>query len=66
MMHGLGPFIGLSSGDVEEAGRCTRPRVIVRRPREGKRADFILIDLSKPTMTPVYTEPIRNIVPNLV
>ncbi len=33
---------------------------------EGKRADFILIDLNKPSMTPLYTEPMRNIVPNLV
>lgn len=33
---------------------------------EGKRADFILVDLAKPSMSPVYTEPMRNIVPNLV
>jgi 5-methylthioadenosine/S-adenosylhomocysteine deaminase len=33
---------------------------------EGKRADFILIDLRKPAMMPVFTEPMRNIVPNLV
>ncbi len=32
----------------------------------GKRADFIAIDLQKPSMMPVYTEPMRNIVPNLV
>lgn len=32
----------------------------------GKRADFIAIDLNKPTMMPVYTHPMRNIVPNLV
>jgi len=32
----------------------------------GKRADFIAIDLQKPTMMPVYTHPMRNIVPNLV
>lgn len=32
----------------------------------GKRADFIAIDLKKPTMLPVYTKPMRNIVPNLV
>lgn len=32
----------------------------------GKRADFIAIDLNKPTMLPVYTNPMRNIVPNLV
>lgn len=32
----------------------------------GKRADFIAIDLKKPAMQPVYTQPMRNIVPNLV
>lgn len=32
----------------------------------GKRADFIAIDLSMPSMLPVYTYPMRNIVPNLV
>jgi 5-methylthioadenosine/S-adenosylhomocysteine deaminase len=32
----------------------------------GKRADFIAVDLHKPTMMPVYTHPMRNIVPNLV
>lgn len=33
---------------------------------EGKEADFIAIDLNKPTMLPVYTHPMRNIVPNIV
>jgi 5-methylthioadenosine/S-adenosylhomocysteine deaminase len=33
---------------------------------EGKRADFIAVDLRKTTMLPVYTIPMRNIVPNLV
>lgn len=32
----------------------------------GKKADFIAVDLSKPTMLPVYTKPMRNMVPNLV
>lgn len=32
----------------------------------GKQADFIAIDLSSPSMLPVYTYPMRNIVPNLV
>ncbi|HWI62453.1 MAG TPA: amidohydrolase family protein [Symbiobacteriaceae bacterium] len=32
----------------------------------GKRADFILVDLRRPSMLPVFTEPMRNIVPNLV
>jgi 5-methylthioadenosine/S-adenosylhomocysteine deaminase len=33
---------------------------------EGKRADFILVDLRRPTMRPVYADPMRNLVPNLV
>ena len=32
----------------------------------GKKADFIAIDLNKYTMRPVFTKPMRNIVPNLV
>ena len=32
----------------------------------GKRADFVAVDLKKPTMAPVFTHPMRNIVPNLV
>lgn len=32
----------------------------------GKKADFIAIDLKKPSMLPVFTTPMRNIVPNLV
>lgn len=32
----------------------------------GKQADFIAVDLNRPSMLPVYTYPMRNIVPNLV
>lgn len=32
----------------------------------GKRADFIAIDLKKTSMMPVYSSPMRNIIPNLV
>lgn len=32
----------------------------------GKQADFIAVDLTKPSMMPLYTNPMRNIVPNLV
>lgn len=32
----------------------------------GKAADFIAVDLNNPSMLPVYTYPMRNIVPNLV
>ena len=34
--------------------------------KAGKQADFILVDLTRPSLAPVYTEPMRNIVPNLV
>lgn len=32
----------------------------------GKKADMIILDLDCPTLAPVYTVPMRNIVPNLV
>lgn len=32
----------------------------------GKRADFIAVDLSQPSMLPVFGHPLRNLVPNLV
>lgn len=32
----------------------------------GKQADLIVIDLNKPNIAPIYTNPMRNIVPNLV
>ena len=34
--------------------------------RPGKKADVILVDCQQPTMQPVITYPLRNIVPNLV
>ena len=33
---------------------------------EGKSADIIFVDLNTPSMCPVYTTPMRNIIPNLV
>jgi 5-methylthioadenosine/S-adenosylhomocysteine deaminase len=33
---------------------------------EGKRADIVLVDLRRPTLTPVHTAPMRNLAPNLV
>jgi 5-methylthioadenosine/S-adenosylhomocysteine deaminase len=33
---------------------------------EGKKADLLIIDLEVPSMSPIITSPIRNIVPNLV
>jgi 5-methylthioadenosine/S-adenosylhomocysteine deaminase len=32
----------------------------------GKRADLVLVDLRRPTLLPVHTRPMRNLVPNLV
>ncbi|GED68428.1 5-methylthioadenosine/S-adenosylhomocysteine deaminase [Brevibacillus reuszeri] len=34
--------------------------------KAGKKADVIILDLEAPTLCPIYTDPIRNIVPNLV
>lgn len=34
--------------------------------RPGKKADLIIVDLTQPTMQPVITFPLRNVVPNLV
>ncbi|MCT6903226.1 MAG: amidohydrolase family protein, partial [Lactobacillus sp.] len=33
---------------------------------KGKKADMVIINLQDPTFFPIYTKPIRNIVPNLV
>ncbi len=32
----------------------------------GKKADIILVDLTRPSLVPVMRRPVRNIVPNLV
>lgn len=34
--------------------------------REGKRADLSLVNLRRPPLAPVHTQPMRNLVPNLV
>ncbi len=58
------------------AGRCAWPPSRVPRPwgcigrsahwSKGKRADFIAVDTMQPSMMPIYTHPMRNMVPNLV
>ncbi len=49
-----------------EGARAVGMGDLVGSLEEGKRADFIAIDLRKPTMMPVFTHPMRNMVPNLV
>ena len=49
-----------------EGARAVGLGDIIGSLEEGKEADFIAIDLNKPTMLPVYTHPMRNIVPNIV
>ncbi|WP_018924849.1 amidohydrolase family protein [Salsuginibacillus kocurii] len=34
--------------------------------KAGKKADLLIVDLAEPSLSPVITSPIRNIVPNLV
>ncbi|RXJ01322.1 amidohydrolase [Anaerobacillus alkaliphilus] len=34
--------------------------------KAGKKADLLIVDLQEPSMSPIITAPIRNIVPNLV
>ena len=49
-----------------EGARAVGVDDIVGSLEEGKQADFIAIDLHYPSMTPVFTYPMRNIIPNLV
>lgn len=49
-----------------EAAQAVGLDSIIGSLRPGKKADIILIDMTRPELTPVYLSPIRNVVPNLV
>ncbi len=49
-----------------EAARTIRMDHEIGSLEEGKKADLIMIDMTKPNLSPVILKPIRNIIPNLV
>lgn len=49
-----------------EGARAVGIGDVVGSLEAGKDADLILVDLRQPSMAPVYTAPMRNLVPNLV
>ena len=49
-----------------EGARAIGVSDVVGSLEEGKDADLIFVDLRQPAMAPIYTDPMRNMVPNLV
>ena len=49
-----------------EGAKALRMEDQIGSLRAGKLADLIVIDLSYPHLNPIYTAPVRNLIPNLV
>lgn len=49
-----------------EGAKALRMEDKIGSLRAGKLADLIVIDLSYPHLNPIYTAPVRNLIPNLV
>ena len=49
-----------------EGARCLGLDDKIGSLEPGKRADLVILDLKRPHMTPVITDPVRNIAPNIV
>ena len=49
-----------------EAAKTVGLDSIIGSLRPGKKADIIIVDMTRPELSPLYLEPIRNVVPNLV
>jgi 5-methylthioadenosine/S-adenosylhomocysteine deaminase len=49
-----------------EGARAVGRQAEIGSLEEGKRADVVLVDLRRPTLLPIHTRPMRNLVPNLV
>ncbi|HIE23872.1 MAG TPA: amidohydrolase [Candidatus Korarchaeota archaeon] len=49
-----------------EGARCLGLDDRIGSLEPGKRADLIILNLRKPHMTPIITDPVRNIAPNIV
>ena len=49
-----------------EAAQALKMEDKVGSLKEGKLADIIIVDLMRATMCPIFDDPIRNVIPNLV